>query len=182
MIELPTGGTMIEHAVQVARQVTDEVVVLGREIRLPASLAKLTILDDAKPDGGPLAGLCSLLKRANRGWGLLLACDMPFIESAVIRRLLAQADPNTDAVVFERSERSGNYHACCGLYHSRIARAPVGKRVQRAPALEVLFDGDASLNSLLKRIRVKVLRPTPEESWQLCNINTPEDLAKMGPN
>ena len=97
LIELPTGGTMIEHAVWVARQVTDEVVVLGREIRLPASLAKLTILDDAKPDGGPLAGLCSLLKRANRGWGLLLACDMPYIKSAVIRRLLAQADPDTDA-------------------------------------------------------------------------------------
>ncbi len=182
LIELPIGGTLIEHAVQVARQVTNEVVVLGREIRLPVSLEKLTVLDDEKPDGGPLAGLCSLLKCADHGWGLLLACDMPHIESAVIRRLLAQADPDTDAVVFERSERRGSYHACCGLYHSRIARAPAGADDQKAPALEVLFDGDASLNSLLKRIRVKVLRPTPEESRQLCNINTPEDLAKMSLN
>jgi len=180
LIELPTGGSMIEHAVQVAREVIDEVVVLGREIRMPKSLEELTVLDDEKPDGGPLAGLCSLLKCADQGWGLLLACDMPYIESAVIRRLLAQADPDTDAVVFDRSERSGSYHTCCGLYHSRIARAPVGNRAQLAPALEVLFNGDASLNSLLKRIRVKVLKPTPEESRQLCNINTPEDLAKMG--
>ena len=182
LIELPAGGTLIEHAVQVARQITDEVVVLGREIRLPDSLEELTVLDDEKPGGGPLAGLCSLLKCANQGWSLLLACDMPYIEATVIRRLLAQADSDTDAVVFERSERSGSYHACCGLYHSRIARKPVSNRAQLAPALEVLFDGDASLNSLLKRIRVKVLRPTPEESRQLCNINTPEDLAKMGPN
>ena len=182
MIELPTGGTMIERAVQVARQITDEVVVLGREIRLPASLEELTVVDDEKPDGGPLAGLCSLLKCADPGWGLLLACDMPYIESAVIRRLMAQADPDTDAVVFERTERRGRYHACCGLYHSRIARPPVGDPAQLAPALEVLFNGDASLNSLLKRIRVRVLRPTPEESRQLCNINTPEDLKAMGPN
>ncbi len=182
LIDLPTGGTMIEHVVEVARQVTDELVVLGREIRIPASLEELTVLEDEIPDGGPLAGLCSLLKYADQGWGLLLACDMPYIESAVIRRLLAQADSNTDAVVFERSASSGGYHACCGLYHSRIARAPVGNRAQLAPALEVLFNGDASLNSLLKRIRVKVLRPTPEESRQLCNINTPEDLAKMGPD
>ncbi len=182
LIELPAGGTLIEHAVQVARQITDEVVVLGREIRLPDSLEELTVLEDEKPGGGPLAGLCSLLKCANQGWSLLLACDMPYIEAAVIRRLLAPADSDTDAVVFERSERPGSYHACCGLYHSRIARAPLGNRAQLAPALEVLFDGDASLNSLLKRIRVKVLRPTPEESRQLCNINTPEDLAKMGPN
>ncbi|MCH8880613.1 MAG: molybdenum cofactor guanylyltransferase [Planctomycetes bacterium] len=182
LIELPTGGSMIEHTVQVARQITDEVVVLGREIRLPASLEQLTILDDEKSDGGPLAGLCSLLKCADPGWGLLLACDMPYIESAVIRRLLAQADPDTDAVVFERSERRESYHACCGLYHSRIARAPVSDPAQLAPAPEVLFDGDASLNSLLKRIRVKALKPTPEESRQLRNINTPEDLAKMGPN
>ena len=180
LIDLSAGGTMIEHAVQVAREVVDEVVVLGREIRMPASLEELTILDDEKPDGGPLAGLCSLLKCVGQGWGLLLACDMPYIESAVIRRLLAQADPDTDAVVFERSERRGSYHACCGLYHSRIARAPVGNRAQLAPALEVLFNGDASLNSLLKRVRVKALKPTPEESRQLCNINTPEDLAKIG--
>ena len=180
LIKLPTGKTMIEHAVRVARQITDEVVVLGREISMPEPLAELPVLDDEKPNGGPLAGLCSLLKCADPGWRLLLACDMPYIESAVIRRLLAQADPETDAVVFERSERRGSYHACCGLYHSRIARAPVGADVQKAPALEVLFDGDASLNSLLERIRVKVLRPTPEESRQLRNINTPEDLAKMG--
>ncbi len=182
LIELPTGGTLIEHAVQVARQVTDEVVVLGREIRLPASLEELTVLDDEKPDGGPLAGLCSLLKFADHDWGLLLACDMPYIDSTVIRRLLAQADPHTDAVVFDRPERSGSYHACCGLYHSRIARAPVGDRAQLAPALEVLFNGDASLNSLLERIGAKILKPTPEESRQLCSINTPEDLAKMGPD
>ena len=182
LIALPTGGSMIEHAAQVARQVADEVFVLGGEVRLPASLEELTVLDDEKPGGGPLAGLCSLLKCADHGWGLLLACDMPYIESAVIRRLLAQADPDTDAVVFERSERRGSYHACCGLYHSRIARAPVGNRAKRAPALEVLFNGDASLNSLLKRIHVRVLRPTPEESRQLCSVNTPEDLAKMGPN
>lgn len=182
LIELPTGGSMIEHTVQVARQITDEVVVLGREIRLPVSLEELTVLDDEKPDGGPLAGLCSLLKCADPGWGLLLACDMPYIESAVIRRLLAQADPDADAVVFERSERRGSYHACCGLYHSRITRPPVSDPAQPAPAPEVLFDGDASLNSLLKRIRVKALKPTPEESRQLRNINTPEDLAKMGPN
>lgn len=182
LIELPTGGTMIERAVQVARQITDEVVVLGREIRLPASLEELTVVDDEKPDGGPLAGLCSLLKCADPGWGLLLACDMPYIESAVIRRLMAQADPDTDAVVFERTDRRGSYHACCALYHSRIARAPVENRAQLAPAFEVLFDGDASLNSLLKRIRVKAIKPTPEESRQLHNVNTPEDLAKMGPN
>jgi molybdopterin-guanine dinucleotide biosynthesis protein A len=181
LIKLPTGETMIEHAVRVARQITDRVVVLGREISMPEALEELTVLDDEKPDGGPLAGLCSLLKHADPNWGLLLACDMPYIESAVIRRLLAQADPETDAVVFERSERSGSYHACCGLYHSRIARTSVCDHARLAPALEVLFNGDASLNSLLKRIRVTILKPTPEESRKLCNINTPQDLAKMGP-
>ena len=96
LIKLPTGKTMIEHAVRVARQITDRVVVLGREISMPEALEELTVLNDEKPDGGPLAGLCSLLKYADHGWGLLLACDMPYIESAVIRRLLAKADPETD--------------------------------------------------------------------------------------
>lgn len=179
LIELPTGETMIEHVVHVARQVADEVVVLGREIRLPESLGELTVLDDAMPNGGPLAGLCALLRHARERWALLLACDMPYIESAVIAKLLDHADLDADAVAFERSEHGGSYHACCGLYHPRIVRSAAGCDNGEAPALQVLFDGDASLNTLLRRLRVRALKPTLEESRQLCNINTPEDLARL---
>ncbi len=178
LIKLATGRTLIEHAVGMVRPIADEVVILGRASELPERLTTLAVLDDEKPNGGPLAGLCSLLKYAGLRWGLLLACDMPCITETVIRRLCDHLDPQVDAIVFERPERPGSYHACCGLYHPRIA---VGTAREPAPpARQVLFEGDASLNSLLKRIRVKALTPTSEETRQLRNVNSPEDLAELG--
>ena len=178
LIKLATGQTLIEQSVGVARQIAEEVVILGRASELPEPLTTLAVLDDQKPNGGPLAGLCSLLKYADRRWGLLLACDMPHLTETLIRRLCDHLDPEVDAVVFHRLERPGSYHACCGLYHPRIAVGTA--REPASPARQVLFEGDASLNTLLKKIRVQALTPTSEETRQLWNVNSPEDLAELG--
>ena len=182
LIELPTGMTIIERAYQVVSKLAEEVVLLGRFVRLPEALAGLPVLEDAKPDGGPLAGLCSLLEYANTKWALLVACDMPHLDTPIIRKLIDHADPDCDAVVFERMGQSGSYHACCALYHRRIvgqAACDSGGRMSAPPIQNILFEGDASLHTLLKRIRVRVLQPTPEEARQLANVNTPEDLAGL---
>ena len=182
LIKLPGGRTIIEQAYQVVSELAEEVVVLGRSVHLPIAMAGLSVLEDAKPDGGPLAGLCSLLKHADTKWALLAACDMPYLEAAIIRKLLDCADSNVDAIVFERAEQAGTFHACCALYHPRIAAEDARHRSGRMPASpvqKVLFEGDASLHTLLRRIRVRVLKPTPEEARQLANVNTLEDMAKL---
>ncbi len=79
----PQGRTMVEHVVDAARGVADEIVLLGDSPSLPCSLEDLTILPDAKPKAGPLAGLCSLLQHARDHWSVLLACAICLILAQV---------------------------------------------------------------------------------------------------
>lgn len=200
LITLANGKTMIEHIVGVATQITDNVVILGRGFTLPRPLVGLPVLDDEKPDAGPLAGLCTLLRHAGdnptppkRGqatgapsegsWALLLACDMPYLQPELIRKMTERIGADLDAIVFERPDRPGTYHACCALYHSRIAAAGCPKSGHEGtlpgPATEVLYEGDASLQTLLRRIRKTVLSPVGADAEQLWNLNDPEDLANL---
>jgi molybdopterin-guanine dinucleotide biosynthesis protein A len=168
LLALPDGRTLVEHVAGVASEVAQEVVILGRLDSIPAALARYPILPDAKPNGGPLAGLCSLLVYARERWALLLACDMPLLTTGVVERIRAQAGPDTDAVAFWQDDRRQVYHACCAFYHPRIL----------PEASDELTAGKGSLQNLLRRVRVAALVPEAEETCQLANVNTPEDLAR----
>jgi molybdopterin-guanine dinucleotide biosynthesis protein A len=84
---LPFGNeTLLARVVRTARMVVDDVVLVGES-------------DAAWPDGvrvvrdpveglGPLAGLATGLSVAHGDHALLLACDMPLLVPAVLRRLL----------------------------------------------------------------------------------------------
>ncbi len=172
----PAGGTFLEYAVGLTRVVTPRTVILGAGAELPPALAGLPRLADTVAGAGPLAGLCSLLAEARRGWALLLACDMPRLEVATLRALLdaVRGCPNPDsveAVAFVET-RGGRrrYHACCALY-----RATLGTCAQ-----DVLHAAGGRMGALLERTRLLALTPSPAQITQLENVNTPEDYARIG--
>ncbi len=167
----PDGTSFVGHVAGVASQVAAEVVVLGSNAELPPSLAHLPTLPDARPDSGPLAGLCSLLTYVADRWALLLACDMPCLAPEVLRTLWSHAGPGVDAVAFARGDGQRTYHACCALYHPGM----------RAMAEQELATGRASLQRVLSRVRVAALTAGPEDESRLANVNTPEDLRRLFP-
>ena len=168
----PQARTFVEHVVGVARRIVPDVVLLGSLSPLPPALRGLPVFPDARPHGGPLAGLCSALSAASGRWVLLLACDLGRLGPEVLLRLLRllpQATPQTDAVAYARDGGAAVYEACCALYHPRILPA----------ARRELLDGRASLQALLGAVRVRALVPDGGEARQLSNVNTPEDLARL---
>ena len=54
---------------------------------------------DILPGKGSLGGIYTALTRAANPAALVLACDMPFIKTALLRFMLAQLDDTTDIVV-----------------------------------------------------------------------------------
>lgn len=167
-LPLPDGRTLVEHVAGVAsrlRRWIEEVVILGFGRELPDSLGGLRILPDYDPGAGPLAGLCSLLGFADRRWSLLLACDLPRLQPAVLERLFAATTPDCNAVAFRRPACPDTWHACCALYHPRLLPA----------ALLGLEQGGRSLQKLLASTSVIPIDPCPEEHRMLLNVNTPED-------
>ncbi len=172
LLALPNGRTMLEQVAAAASPVAKEVVILGQPPRTPPSLASVPILPDAEPDRGPMGGLGTLLEYSAPHWGLLLACDLPALETSVLERLLQAATdhPQADAVAFgSRSDRD-RYEPCCALYHPRIHQIVVG----------LLETGPTGLQALLRRVHTTVLTPSAQEARAFLDVDTIEDVAALG--
>jgi molybdopterin-guanine dinucleotide biosynthesis protein A len=166
LLERGDGVAFVQHVVNAARVVADEVVLLGRTRDIPNSLSRMTTLPDAKRDAGPLAGLRALMGYAGTRWSLLLACDLPNLRPALLRRLCACAHPPFDAVAYVRHGAPMTYHACCAVYNPGALEIVNHQLCARALRLQ----------SLLAQVRVKGIIPTSQQREQLVNVNTPDDL------
>jgi molybdopterin-guanine dinucleotide biosynthesis protein A len=168
LLPLLDGRRLVEHVADVAGRLTpwiEETVILGCGLELPRSLGGLRRLADQEPGAGPLGGLCALLGYADMRWSLLLACDLPRLQPALLKRLFAAAGADSDAVAFRRSDRPDSWHACCALYHPRFLPA----------ALRELQHGRRCLQTPLASEAVATLEPSPEEEHMLADLNHRED-------
>lgn len=84
----PDAPTLLEHVVAIARQTSDDVMVVGYEDVPPAGAR---VVPDALPDGGSLGGLYSGLRAARYERALAVATDMPLLNVRLLRWLAAQA-------------------------------------------------------------------------------------------
>ena len=93
--------TLVERTRDLAREVARDVVLVG-DADAYAGLGIPAIVD-ARRGAGPLGGLVALLERAGAGAEgagadvLALSCDLPFLDVALLRRLVAHA-PGAPAV------------------------------------------------------------------------------------
>lgn len=76
--------SLLQHVISIVQPLFHEVIISVRQPRAEITLPQ--VCDDPS-HRGPLAGLAAGLQSAKTPWVFVLACDMPFIEPAVIERL-----------------------------------------------------------------------------------------------
>ena len=95
------GQPLIRRVTGQLAAVTDEIVVVvanperGKELPLDGG-HRLAV--DVFPDKGSLGGIFSGLAAARNPWGLVVACDMPFLNRRLLAAMLSLR-PGFDAVV-----------------------------------------------------------------------------------
>lgn len=148
----------------------DELLLVAREADIFADFAERTVTDIYTARCA-LTGIHAGLKHARTSHAFFVACDAPLLRSALVRGLLREATPETDAVV---PEYDGYLEPLCAVY-SR----------QCLPAVERLLEsGIYQIRRLYPMIRVRnvdkprLLELDPDlESF--FNVNTEEDLRKL---
>jgi molybdopterin-guanine dinucleotide biosynthesis protein A len=155
--------------------VADDIRIVGHDPDRYAGLG-VRVISDVLPDAGALGGLYTALLDASHERVLVLACDLPFVTTALLERLVAEigdgagvasgAGQEIDAVV-PRSARG--LEPLCAIYRKRCAAA-VRARIDRG-ALQVA--------GLLDEVRVREIGPdalAPYDDGSLFeNVNTPHD-------
>jgi molybdenum cofactor guanylyltransferase len=159
------GETLLARAVRRLRPVVREVIVVGppeRSLLVP----DVRVVPDDRPGQGPLGGVYTALGAASTDRVFVMACDMPFVQTDLVRCLLSLAGAYD--IVVPRSERGTEQ------LHAVYMRACL-------PAVAACLDtGALAIASLYSHARTYVMEP---DEWavydplhlSLVNVNTPEE-------
>ena len=164
------GQTLLQRVIAAMQQLFPEIVVSVRQPRPEIDLPQVCDehAGEGMQGGGPLAGLAAGLGRISTPWAFLVACDMPFIEPAMIA-MLAGYRSGYQAVVpvvqGHRQTLAAFYAAdCLGAMRAHLARGSKN-----------------SLRALLEQLRVRyvdesALLPADPTLRSFRDIDTPEDI------
>lgn len=108
---------------QMLNAVCEHVYLSGRaeqlaEPEFQASLGDLPMLTDDYAEIGPLSGLLTAMEQVPGCAWLVLACDMPLVDAAVIQALMAARNPDRLVTVFEpfRNQSGSRIEPLCAVY------------------------------------------------------------------
>ena len=161
---------IIDRQLAALSVVADDIRIVANDPARYAGL-RIPVIADAIAGAGALGGLYSALLDARHERVLILACDLPFVTTALLERLVADSSgPDEIDAVVPRSARG--VEPLCALYSRRCAGA-ARARIER---------GELSIAGLLADLRVRELGPDAlapyDEGALFENVNTPHDYAR----
>lgn len=166
---LPINGeNLLDRTIRILGAVVDDVLVVGR-VRTETR-SGIRWLEDEHAGSGPLGGLCTGLRHARHAWALSVACDLPYLDAAVLRRLL-EGSEGYDAVV---PRVDGHVQALQAAYSTGCL-----------PEAELLLKaGTYRPTTLAERVRTRwveaeELRDLDPTLRSFQNVNTPDDWRRI---
>lgn len=166
------GRTLLQRVVDAVATVVDEVIVVGapgRDLPVVECARPLRLVSDPVEAQGPLAGLIAGLEASAAERFVVVACDQPLLDPALLRLLLGRLEGASVAVpVIEGRPQ------------------PLGSAVRHEvlPALQAAFAEGERAARVIARLDGAVL--VSEEEWRTVDptgrsfvgVNTPEELAR----
>ena len=169
----PFGGQpLIRRAIERIEAITGEIVVVAADAARAEALpldAEHRVAVDLYADCGSLGGIYSGLSAATNQWGLVVACDMPFLNRQLFEHM-ASLRGGYDAVV----PMPGEYPEPTHALYSRTCLPHIDAKL-RAKDLKISgFFDDVNVR-YVSESEVQLFDP---ELRSFFNVNSPEDLAR----
>ena len=160
--------TLLERGLSVLRSAFQEVLVVIAQDS-PSLGVDARVVRDLVPDCGSLGGLYTGLIQATTPWIFAVACDMPFLNQAVI----AQFTSRRVAVDIVMAKLAGQLHPMHALYGKRCV--PVVEQMIQARQLKI--QGMVSQPPLQVKYVTEEDLFTLDPSWRsFFNVNTVAEL------
>lgn len=118
------GQTLLNHAIGRLSQVCGTVRVCADRKDLQEQLsASDSLIQDALPDAGPLAGMVAALEKSQTAWNFFLAVDLPLVPVELLEALAACAESSEathTGTLCILPQVEGRPQPLCGLYHGSL--------------------------------------------------------------
>jgi molybdopterin-guanine dinucleotide biosynthesis protein A len=166
------GGQMvIERILAVLEPLSSKIVaVTSPEKPDVPVMGKATIVTDSFPGKGPLGGIYTGLQNTEGDLAIVVGCDMPFLNAALLTRMVEMAE-GYDAVV---PRLAGEMVEPLHAVYARSCLPEMRARLER---------GELSITQLLKQLHVRYMEkeeylPFDPRMLSFFNINYPDDLER----
>jgi molybdopterin-guanine dinucleotide biosynthesis protein A len=158
--------TIVEKNLKIMKQLFNEVSIVTNQPGAYVNFG-VPLLGDIYNIRCPMTGIFTSLVNSSHQWVFISACDMPFINSKLIRYM---------------SLRRGNCEAVVPLFKGKMEPLMAFYSKQLAPIMErALFTDQRGLNTFLKDknvnfIEAKNLNNIDNAGKSFINLNTPKDI------
>lgn len=160
--------TLLERGLTVLHSIFEEVLVVIAQDSAPLGVES-KVVRDLVPDCGSLGGLYTGLLQATKPYIFVVACDMPFLNHAVIAQFTSRSE-SADIVM---AKLNGRLHPMHALYSKRCL--PVLEQMVQARQFKI--QEIVSKSSLLvKYITEQDLITCDPNGHSFYNVNTSADL------
>lgn len=156
------GRSLIEHVVAQLKALFAEVILSTDDPGRYRFLGLETAVDSA-PGRGPLAGIGGALRAARHDRVFVVACDIPFVDGALVERLV-EAAASADCALPILDGR--HVEPLFAVYRRRVL--PIVE--------ELLRSGGGPVRLLHSRVSVRKIA-VPESDWY-ANLNTRADYLR----
>lgn len=161
------GKRIIDSALDVLNELFPEILIITDDRTRFSDIKRAKIVEDAIKGLGPVGGIYTGLGHASREEVFFVAGDMPFLHSALIRRLIERARDRDYDCVIPRSPRGAE--PLYGFYSKRML-----------PLVEAfLKEGKRSAHGLLERCKCVYVEAASDELSAFVNVNTPGEMKEI---
>ena len=167
---LEIGGSTCLARVRVALGgLVDETILVVNDDRL-AGTPGARLVRDPEPHGGVLPALAAALEAASNPVGVVVACDMPFLNAALLRWLCDEAS-DWDVVI---PVVDGHLEPMHAVYRRDRCLLEIEASLARGDRRMISFHAGLRV----RRVEEDELRRLDPALRSSFNINTPADLAE----
>jgi molybdopterin-guanine dinucleotide biosynthesis protein A len=158
-------GSLLSHALELVAAVTPNVRIVGASEKF-SSFG--TVIEDVYRDRGPLGGIHAALSTTPTELNLMLAVDLPLIETRFLQFMIGVAEKTDSVVTVPRAD--GVSQPLCAIYRQEFAQT----------AEEALQAGKNKIDPLFAKVKTRIIEEDEftREGFSVrmfSNLNTPED-------
>jgi molybdopterin-guanine dinucleotide biosynthesis protein A len=171
-LEIVDSQSLLQRVVTQLSSFSNEIIIVaakGKSLPQFFDNPRFRIVADAYPGRGALVGLASGLAASRARYNLAVACDMPFLNQALLRYMLGLTD-GFDLVIPRLDDMVEPLHAV----YARNCLAPIER---------LLEQGNMRINALFELVKVRYVEADEVDRFDprhlsFFNVNTRADLEK----
>lgn len=158
------GATFMSLIIDALQPFVNEIIIVSNYSEY--DVFKLKRVKDKFEDAGPLAGLYSGLEHSETEKNIVLSCDVPLINNAVLNVLVEGFDAKVDVV---QLKSNGETMPLIAMYKKRSMHQ----------ILDLLQQGERRLRVAVATLQTKTITLDPKLKSLVRNINSSSQLKKI---